>query len=155
MLINKNILEKTCDESERLAVFSERVVAFRAAQKLSRRFVRAPRLHLPDICSVVSAFGALDSNGRKCSELLFLLTYHGYKLLGIMLDHLADFGFNFLSWLLLLVTAFRTDKHQGCRFACLRFFELEARTTFRTEFHDLILRYPFWIPFTWSLLNFF
>jgi hypothetical protein len=78
------------------AVLSERIVAFCAAQKLGRRFISAPRLHLPNVCSIIAAFGALDSNGWKGSEFLLFFAYHRYKLLWIMLDFLADFGFHFL-----------------------------------------------------------
>ena len=72
-----------------------------------------------------------------------------------MLNYLANFGFDFFGWLLLFVAAFRAEECQGCAFACLRFFKLETGTTLRAEFHDSLLRYPFWIPFAWSLLNFF
>jgi hypothetical protein len=120
MLIDKSILDKdswnsarraACNEKEtRLAVFPERVIAFCATQKLSGRFISASRLHLPDVSHVISAFWAFNSNGWQRPQFLFFFAYHSYKLLWIMLDDLADFGFDFLAWFLLLVPAFRADK---------------------------------------------
>jgi hypothetical protein len=118
-----------------LAVLSEGVVAFCAAQELGWGFISASCLHLPDVSGVVSAFWAFDPNGGKCSQFLFFFAYNGDKLLRIMLDYLADFGFNFLGWFLLFVSAFWTHKHQRRLLAFLRFLKFKARTTFRAELH--------------------
>jgi hypothetical protein len=103
----------------------------------------------------VSAFGAFDSNCWERPKFLLLLTYHGDKLLRSMLYDFADFGFDLLAWFLFFVSTLRTHKHQGYFFARLGFFRLKAGTAFWTEFHGSLLRYPFLIPFAWSLLNLF
>ena len=48
-----------------LAVFSECEVAFGASQELSRGFVSASGLNLPNVCGVVVAFWAFNSYGWK------------------------------------------------------------------------------------------
>jgi hypothetical protein len=140
--------------AQSLCVLSECVVAFCAPHELSRRVIKASRLHFPDKSSVFSAFWALDSNGWERSEFLFFLAYHGYKLLWSMLDHLNACWLGFLSCLSLFVLTFAADKHQGFAHDWLQFLELEAITAFWAEFHALLLRYRFAISFAWFLLNF-
>jgi hypothetical protein len=88
--LNLKSPEECCPENVRLTVFSERVAAFCATQELSRRFVRAPGLHLPHISRVVTAFRAFNPYSGQRPQFLLFLTNNGNELLGTMLDNLAN-----------------------------------------------------------------
>jgi hypothetical protein len=79
-----------------LAVFSECVAAFRAAQELSGRFVCASCLHLPNVSQIVPAFWAFNSDCWQRPQLLFFFAYNRHELLRLVLDDLGHLWLNLL-----------------------------------------------------------
>ena len=82
-------------ETVNLGVFSERVVAFCAAEELGRCFVAAPRLDLPDINQHVAAFWALHPHGRHRVHLIFFSDYCHLLLKVVCYYFSTYFGFRF------------------------------------------------------------
>ena len=77
-------------------VFSERVVAFGASEKLRRRLITTPRLDLPHKRLIIPTFRAFNTHGRQNTQFLFFLADDGYSFLWTVL---YDFGYglHFLS----------------------------------------------------------
>jgi hypothetical protein len=69
-----------------LAVFSEGMVAFGAAEELRGSFISTTGLNLPNIDEVVAAFGAFLLDGRHCADFLVFLSDDGYELLEVVMD---------------------------------------------------------------------
>ncbi len=114
-----------------LGIFSEGVVTFGASEKLRRRFVAAPRLHLPDINQHVAAFGALHAHGGHGFNLVFFADNGHLLLQGMFYDFGAYLVFAFSVCVGLDVAAFGAGKN----YCAVCFFGYKACAIVWTKLH--------------------